>query len=45
MYLQERVKMLPFGDVWEEYLKQSKLDENYFDAIAAYESKILKERR
>lgn len=45
MYLQERVKMLPFGDVWEEYLKQCKLDENYFDAIAAYESKILKERR
>ena len=45
MYLQERVKMLPFGDVWEEYLKECGLDENYFETIMDYEKKILKERK
>ncbi len=45
MYLQERVKMLPFGDVWEEYLKECGLDENHFETIMDYEKKILKERK
>ena len=45
MYLQERVKMLPFGDVWEEYLKECGLDENYFETIMDYEKKILEERK
>ena len=37
MYLQERVKVLPFGDVWAEYLKECGLDDNYFETISEYE--------
>ena len=45
MYLQERVKMLPFGDVWAEYLKEFGLDENYFETVCDYEKTILEERK
>ena len=45
MYLQERVKMLPFGEVWEEYLKESGLDDNYFETNSEYEKTILEERK
>ena len=45
MYLQERVKVLPFGDVWVEYLKECGLDDNYFETISEYEKTILEERK
>ncbi len=45
MYLQERVKMLPFGEVWEEYLKESGLDDNYFETISEYEKTIPEARK
>lgn len=45
MYLQERVKVLPFGDVWAEYLKECGLDDNYYETIMEYENKILEERK
>lgn len=45
MYLQERVKVLPFGDVWAEYLKECGLDDNYFETISKYEKTILEERK
>ena len=45
MYLQERVKMLPFGDVWAEHLKECGLDENYFETVCDYEKTILEERK
>ena len=45
MDLQERVKMLPFGEVWEEYLKESGLDDDYFETISEYEKTILEERK
>ncbi len=44
MYLQERVKMLPFGDVWQEYISRQGMDDDYYSVIAEYENKILKER-
>ena len=44
MDLQERVKTLPFGEVWEEYLAKSGLNESYFDTIAKYENEVMKER-
>ena len=37
--------MLPFSDVWEEYLAQQKLDENYYEPIMDYESKVLEARK
>ena len=45
MYLLERVKVLPFGDVWAEYLKECGLDDNYFETISEYEKTILEERK
>ena len=45
MVEQESAKMLPFSDVWAEYLKREKLTENYYDEIALYEKKVLKERK
>lgn len=44
MVMQERVKDLPIGAVWKEYLSREGLDEDYLTAIRAYEKKILKER-
>ena len=45
MYMQERIKMLPLSDVWEEYLSRAGLSEDYYSAIMEYEEKILKERK
>lgn len=45
MYLLERVKMLPFGEVWAEYLKECGLDDNYFETVSEYEKTILEERK
>ncbi len=45
MYLHERVKMLPFGEVWAEYLKECGLDDNYFETVSEYEKTILEERK
>ena len=44
MLLQEEMKTAPFGDVWNEYLKQQNTPENFFPAIQKYEEKVLKER-
>ena len=43
---QEAVKTLPFGDVWEEYCKQSgcPLDADLYAEIADYEAKVLSKR-
>ncbi len=44
LYLQERVKTLPFSDIWEEYLKRSDLSDDYISACHDYEDEILKRR-
>ena len=44
MVEQEKAKMLPFTDVWAEYLKREQLNENYYDEIALYEQDVLKAR-
>ena len=44
MDLQERVKLLPFGDVWQEYLGRQKLSDDYYAEVKAYEKKIMEER-
>ncbi|MDY3846298.1 MAG: L-rhamnose isomerase [Eubacteriales bacterium] len=42
---QEEIKTLPFGDVWNEYLRREGLDENYIDIINKYERDVLLNRR
>ena len=45
MYLQEELKTLPFGEVWEEYLKrQSVKNIDWFDEVEKYEKEILLNR-
>ena len=45
MLEQESSKVLPFSDIWAEYLDQEGLSENYYDDIAEYEETVLKERK
>ncbi len=45
MVEQEKAKMLPFSDVWAEYLKREKITDDYYDEITRYEAKVLKERK
>ena len=46
MMLQEEMKTLPYGDVWEEYLSRNRFaGSDWFEAVREYENKILKERR
>ena len=46
MAMQEELKVLPFGFVWDEYLKVNNLATglSYLDEIKEYENKVLKER-
>ncbi|MCM1130355.1 MAG: L-rhamnose isomerase [Roseburia sp.] len=44
MVKQEEYKTLPFGSVWEEYLKQEGMENNYLKEIKAYEDKVLRKR-
>lgn len=45
MWLGEEVKTLPFGKVWESYLKIENMPgAEWLDAVKQYEAKIIKER-
>lgn len=44
MALNEELKDLPFGAVWNEYLKREGLEENYFLKIKEYEKEVLSKR-
>ncbi len=41
MVLQEEMKIAPFGDVWEEYLKRENVEKDYIPAIKEYEENVL----
>ena len=44
MYLQEEIKTLPFGAIWEEYLKRENVKLNWFDDVETYEKEVLLKR-
>ena len=46
MVAQEEMKMLPLGDVWEEYCKECNVasDLSWFDDIMKYEKDVLSKR-
>ncbi len=45
MVRQEQVKMLPFGDIWDEYCKQCGTDDDtWFDEVMRYEREVLSKR-
>lgn len=45
MFYQEKVKLLPFEDVWEEYLHRENLNDDYLLDIKKYEECVLKGRK
>ena len=45
MCMQEKVKMLPFGDVWNEYLRRQCMNDNYYDDVMKYEKDVLSKRK
>lgn len=45
MDLQERIKTLPWSDIWEEYLARQGMNDEYYDEVKQYEAKILQERK
>ena len=44
LYMQEAVKTMPFGDVWNEYLERQGMKNDYYSECMEYEKEILKER-
>ncbi len=42
--LEERVKDLPFSDIWSEYLKRQGMDEEIMPKVDEYEKNVLKKR-
>lgn len=45
MYLQEELKTLPFGDIWDEYLNREKVAGfNWFEEVVKYENEVLLKR-
>ena len=46
MVLQEEMKTLPYGDVWEEYIARNKFaGADWFETVREYECKVLKDRK
>ena len=44
MYLQEEMKMMPIGEVWEEFLSCSGVVSNYLAEVKKYENEVLLKR-
>lgn len=44
MVRQEDLKVAPFGDVWDEYLKREGVTNNYLAEVQAYEKNVLNNR-
>ena len=44
MYLQEEMKMMPLGDVWNEFLAREGVVANYLVEVKKYESEVLSKR-
>ena len=44
LYLQEEMKMMPMGDVWEEFLNREGVVANYFAEVQKYEREVLSKR-
>ena len=46
LVMQEEMKFMPYGDVWDEYLKRQGIPgENWFDEVKSYEKNVLSARK
>ena len=41
----EELKMMPVGDIWNEFLEREHVEKDYLRVIREYEKKVLKERK
>ena len=44
MYLNEKFKFMPIGDVWDEYLRRQGLCEDWFDEVEKFEKEVIAKR-
>ncbi len=44
LYLQEEMKTMPLGDVWNEFLVREGVAANYFEEVKKYENEVLLQR-
>ena len=44
MYLNEKFKTMPVGDVWEEYLTRQNLNDDWFEEIEKFEKEVIAKR-
>ena len=44
MYLQEEMKTMPFGEVWNEFLTREGVTANYLEEVKKYENEVLSKR-
>ena len=44
MVMQENLKTMPFGDIWDEYLRRESVEADYLTPIVAYEQNVLSKR-
>lgn len=44
MFLNEKFKMMPVGDVWDEYLRRQGLSEDWFGEVEAFEKEVIAKR-
>lgn len=45
MCMQEEMKVMPFGAVWEEYLRRENVESDYYKVINEYEKNVLLARK
>ena len=45
MYLNEKFKFMPVGDIWEEYLSRQGLNDDWFDEIEKFEEEVIAQRK
>ncbi len=44
MFLNEKFKFMPIGDVWDEYLRRQGLSEDWFGEVEKFESEVIAKR-
>jgi L-rhamnose isomerase len=45
MVMHEKLKEMPFGDVWQEYLRREGVCDDYYSEVKKYEEEVLVKRR
>ena len=45
MYLNEKFKTMPMGNVWDEYLAREGLSDDWFEEIEQFERDVIAKRK